>query len=146
MASVYSSRKRKKADRATDVHITKYFRTASPTTKVPTFESGSVSGTSSSNDPDGHYVTDTGHVSDHDSESSDSEPEEPEDAQGRGDGNIGPALIEQHPTVRLDSNSVNDLGVILNRESMTVMEVSRAISGLTPGQRYTLLTDHYKPD
>lgn len=71
MVSVYSLRKGKKADRATDVRITKYFREASPTTKAATFESGSASGTSSSNNPDGHHVTDAGHVSDHDSESSD---------------------------------------------------------------------------
>ena len=28
---------------------------------------------------------------------------------------------------------------------MTDNEVSRAISALTPGQKYTLLTDHFKP-
>ena len=34
----------------------------------------------------------------------------------------------------------NDLGLI------PMTEVSRTISGLIPGQKYTLLTEHYKPD
>ena len=129
MASRYRPRKRKKADCATGSCITKFFRVATPTTEAPTPEAGSGS-MSSSSDPD--------HVSTH---------SEPEDTGG-GDDDAGPTQVEQHSGVQPDSDdsdSINDLGLIL-RESLTVSEVSRAISGLTPGQKYTLLMEHYKPD
>ena len=40
---------------------------------------------------------------------------------------------------------VNDLGFII-KPSMTVNEVCQAVSKLTNGQKYQLLTDHYKPN
>ena len=54
--------------------------------------------------------------------------------------------MEQPPGLQPDSGCINDLGLIL-RETMTDSEVSRAISALTPGpgQKYTLLREHYKP-
>ena len=41
-------------------------------------------------------------------------------------------------------NPSNDLGLVI-RESITDSEVPRAVLGLTPGQKHTLLTEHYKP-
>ena len=40
---------------------------------------------------------------------------------------------------------MNDLGLVI-REAMTDSEVSRAVLGLTSGQKYTLLTSHYRPE
>ena len=119
MASMHRPRKRKRA--STDSHTTKYFCVVTPT---PDARSGS---TSSRNDN-----LNDGHVSDNDIESSDSD-DDPEDA--------GPNQIEQPPGVQDDSGIINDLGLIL-RGTMTDRVVSRAVSGLTPGQNYT---EYYKP-
>ena len=118
-------RKRKKA---ADYHITKFFRVVTPTTETSSGRTGLR------NPSDGH-------VSDSDSES-DSEPEDQN--TGGGDADAGPNEVEQPPGIQPDSDSVNDLGLIL-RGAMTDNEVSRAILALTPGQKYTLLTDHFKP-
>ena len=40
---------------------------------------------------------------------------------------------------------VNDIGQVI-KESMTDSEVSAVVSGLNAGQKYTLLTNHYRPD
>ena len=64
-----------------------------------------------------------------------------DESDGRDD---GPSQAELRPGFQRDSDSINDLGLIFG-ESMTDSEVSRAISGLTPGQKYSLLTKNYKP-
>ena len=40
---------------------------------------------------------------------------------------------------------VNDIGQVI-KESMTDSEVSAVVSGLNAGQKYTLLTNYYRPD
>ena len=73
-----------------------------------------------------------GHISDSDSKS-----DEPKDQYtGGGDADAGPNQVEQPPGIQPHCDSVNDLGLIL-RGAMTDNEVSRVISALTPGQKYT---------
>ena len=103
--------------------------------RVVTLTAETSSGSTDSRNPS------DGHVSDSDTSDSD----EPEDhSMGGGDTDAGPSQVEQPPGVQPDSDSVNDLGLIL-RGAMTDNEVSRAISDLTPGQKYILLTDNFKP-
>ena len=45
----------------------------------------------------------------------------------------------------IDEDSVlNDLGLVI-KESMTDSEVSTSVAGVNAGQKYTLLTNHYRP-
>ena len=49
------------------------------------------------------------------------------------------------PVINEHMNCMNDLGLIIG-EAVTDSEVSRAVLGLTSGQKYTLLTSHYRPE
>jgi len=43
------------------------------------------------------------------------------------------------------ASTLNDIGIVI-KEGMSVEEVSHAVSALTPGEKYILLTKHFKPD
>ena len=52
----------------------------------------------------------------------------------------------EHDELHVEASDVlNDLGCVI-KPSMRCEEVSRAVSELSAGQKYKLLTDHYKPN
>ena len=63
------------------------------------------------------------------------------------DGRSVPLSLERATFIRrpVDADTVlNDLGLVI-KDSMPDSEVSTAVSGLNAGQKYSLLTNHYKP-
>ena len=124
-----ASRKRRRGCEG-EGSITKYFRVANlAESAAPIAEDTGRSveltvgrpnpTTGEDNTPSDDHIND---VSDNDDKSGESE---------RDDSVAGPS--------RKADSSISDLGLVI-RESMTNSEVSTAVLGLTPGQKYTLLT------